>query len=372
MAAAMLTNGTNGLYSLVALQVLMLLAMGFLLRGILLDHSAGLGNIGLALVVFNPNALAGAHLPANETLCALLLTISFVLLYRYGLRQSAGLAVACAAAFTLSLLVRPTGQYLVPLFPFIFALAAIAGSGTAFWWTGFRHGMLATFVALGLLAPWLAFQTNAGVGWRIAGPTAEVLLMAFNLSYLTAEMPGEGNGPWRQQFQSEQTAELRRAHPEWDALNQVQQDFLRLDSVQDYFLSFPFDARTFAIAFAKSTLRFFASGGEGEIHSLFGMEGDAAGSPVAFWGIKAIAIVYALALRLLGLVGLCVLLVRREWLLLLLCTAMVAYFWLTSIVLGKPRFRLLVEPELIALAAFGLVALIALVARLRSATAVRR
>jgi len=365
MAVALLTNGGQDLYPLVALQVLMLLAMGFLVRGVLSGHSKGLGDVGLAMVIFNPNALAGAHLPANETLCALLLTTSFVLLYRYGLRRTAGLAAACAAVLALSLLVRPTGQFLIPPMPLIFVLAATTGGGATQWRAGLRHGVVALGVTLAVLAPWLAFQVNAGVGPRIAGPSAEQLHMAFNLSYLTAEMPGEGNGPWRQGFQAEQLTELQRTHPDWDALNVVQQDFLRLDHARSYLLSFPFDARTFGIAFAKSTIRFFVSGGEGEIHSLFGMEGNPAANPAAFWSIKVTAIGYALILRVLGLLGLWMLFVRRDWLLLLTCTGMIVYFWLTSLALGKPRFRLMVEPELMILAAFGVVAVLSLLARPR-------
>jgi hypothetical protein len=139
-----------------------------------------------------------------------------------------------------------------------------------------------------------------------------------------------------------------------DQMNDVQQQQLWLRNTVDYILTWPFDLRTSVIAFAKSTGRFFIVGGEGEIHSIFGMEYQPEVNPTAFWGIKGVAVGFTALMRIVGLVGLCYLLFRKHYRLVLICTGLIAYFWLTSLVVGRPRARVPVEPELMVLAAFGI------------------
>jgi hypothetical protein len=147
---------------------------------------------------------------------------------------------------------------------------------------------------------------------------------------------------------------LANVRKSWDQMNDVQQQQLWLRNTVDYILTWPFDLRTSVIAFAKSTGRFFIVGGEGEIHSIFGMEYQPEVNPTAFWGIKGVAVGFTALMRIVGLVGLCYLLFRKHYRLVLICTGLIAYFWLTSLVVGRPRARVPVEPELMVLAAFGI------------------
>lgn len=357
MAGALLLNGGTSFYPLIVLQVLMLLATGFMVRTLLRTFYPWLGNFGLCAVIFNPNALGGAHLLEDETFAGLLMAAAVLLLYRYARVGGWPTALAFGAVFGASLLVRPTAQLLIPFIPFVFPLLGILAGPPLNARRAFADGLLAVAVCLLVLAPWIAFQLNAGVGWRLAGAGTENLLMAFNLSYLTDEMPGEGNGPWRKQFEDRTRDDARRALAGSIVATQLQVDRLQLEAARNYLLSLPFSLRTFGIAWAKSTGRFFISGGEGEIHSLFGLEGRPQDSPLAFYGIKVAAVSFAVVLRIFGLIGAVELVRRRQWTLLVLCVGTVLYFWGTSFVLGKPRFRLMIEPELMVLASFGVAAI---------------
>ena len=356
MAATLLRDGATNLYPLAVLQIAFLLITGWLVRSVLRDYGEGIANVGFGLVIFNPNALAGAHLPANETVFALALTASFYLLYRYSKGAALSRAAASGAALGLAILVRPTPQYLVPLLPLIVMTVAVSAR-RASWLSGLWAGSVALATCAVVLGPWIAFQVQAGVGARLAGPGTERLLLAFNLAYLTDAMPGEGNHTWRASFEANENMVLQAEHSDWDELSAVQRDHLRLQHTKAYLMSAPFEPRTALIAFAKSTVRFFVSGGEGELHSLFGMENSAATRPVAFYGIKSVAIGWSFALRVFGLFGALLLVRRGDWPILVLCMGMILYFWLTSLVLGKPRFRIVVEPQLMILAAFGMHAL---------------
>jgi hypothetical protein len=352
MAAALFLNGEANSYPLVFLQLAMLLATGWMVRGVLRSQE-GLANVAYAFVVLNPNSLGEAHTPANETLLTFLLAACCVLALRYAVRRKLRDAVFVGAVLALAILVRPTPQYLVPLLPVALPLLVVlAGHGRA-WLKAFGAGVVSAAVCVALLVPWLLFQVNAGVGWHLAGPGAENLYLQFNLRYLTDDMPGIANSAWRPAFERRQLEQLRAENPNWEDLSELEQQRLWLANTKAYVASWPFRTSTVAIAFAWSTSRFFLSGGEGEIHTLFGIENRPEKHPLAFWGLKAFAVAYAAAARLLGIFGLWVLLTRREYPLLLLCATLITYFWATSLVSGRPRQRVAVEPQLMILAAFG-------------------
>ncbi|MBM3504037.1 MAG: hypothetical protein FJX65_09195 [Alphaproteobacteria bacterium] len=353
MALALWPLGGSDLQLLVLLQALMLLATATLVRSCLSHLSIGLANLAFLAVIFNPNLLVGVHVPQTESLFALFMTAGFAVAWGSGKDITLRRAAVFGCLFGLATLVRPSNQFLFLVLPFVFPLVAFVRGKAGIWRRPFLASIAAMTVALATISPWLAFQVNAGVGLRLSGPGLEALFILNNLKFLTKEMPGEGNGVWRGRFETEQHDRLVAENPGYEHMPRLRRDELWLADTRKYFAAVPFDVRTFAIAMAKSTIRFFISGGEGEIHSLFGMEYQPEISPIAFYGIKAFAIAYALMSRLLGMFGAFYLLTRGDRGLLVLAVGLVAYFWLAHFVHGKPRFRAVVEPQLAIFAAFG-------------------
>ena len=125
------------------------------------------------------------------------------------------------------------------------------------------------------------------------------------------------------------------------------------DYVLAHYRSFPFEPTVVLKAIAYSWGRFLAAGGEGEIHRLLGLEGNSESHTAAFYGVKGVALGYALLLRLMGLIGMFEMARRGHWGLLLLCVGMVLVFMAGTALVGQPRYRLSVEPQLMVLATFG-------------------
>lgn len=356
MALALRTNGGANFLPLIYLQLGMLFVTAMIIRSVIAELSEVASRIGAFLLLFNPNVLGGAHLLQNETLFMFLLSIAFWLLWRYVRHPGLGNAVLFGAVLGIATLTRPSIQYLILLIPPAFIILELLVSSKHLL-RGAFHGAVAFILICTVLAPWLAFQVNAGVGWRLAGAGLESLYWVNNLKYLTAAQPGEGDQQWKGSFEKQQNLRLRAQHPDWDSFNEVQEGELKLRDTMEYVRNIPFSLRTLVIAEAKATIRFFVVGGEGEIHSLFGMELMPEKNPVAFYGIKVIAVSYAALLRILGLLGVFFLIKQRAYSLLFLCISLIGYTWLSHFVLAKPRFRIPVEPELAILSAFGLLAL---------------
>jgi hypothetical protein len=67
-----------------------------------------------------------------------------------------------------------------------------------------------------------------------------------------------------------------------------------------------------------------------------------------------LALAFSISLRLLGLLGLIFLIKRRQYALLALVAALISYYVLVPLGVGRPRFRLPFEAPLTLLAIYGL------------------
>lgn len=362
MAVSLLISGGKNFLPLVGIQLLMVLLTAMIAREVLLGINRTAANTVAPLLLFNPNVLGGAHLLQNETMYMFLLMLAFWMIWRHAQNPRTRYAILFGIILGFAALTRPSIQYLLPLIPLAFVIVGVLGPKSRLV-RSVVHGTIATGALACVLAPWIAFQINAGVGWRLAGPGLESLYWINNLKYMTEASPGEGDQVWKSAFEAKQSERLRNQFSDWDSLNEVERGKLELNDTLDYVRTTPFTLKTLIIAEAKATARFFLIGGEGEIHSLFGIELQPEKNPIAFYGIKAVAVAYAVALRLLGLVGIIYLVKRRSYPLLFLSLSVIGYTWLSHFVLAKPRFRIPVEPELAILAAAGVIALLSWVER---------
>ena len=81
---------------------------------------------------------------------------------------------------------------------------------------------------------------------------------------------------------------------------------------------------------------------------------------LGFWSITitVLCLLFSLLLKLMSLVGVYDLFKRKQFAVLIVCLALIAYFFATTLFLGQSRYRVPVEPYFSVLATFGLLKLL--------------
>jgi 4-amino-4-deoxy-L-arabinose transferase-like glycosyltransferase len=373
-------------------QIVLLLLTGLMFRRIVEEWCPGWGDLGLALFVFNPNALATAHLIQSDTVFMIVTTASFWTALRYIQRgHDWRYGVATGALLGLACLVRPTPQFLLLALPLILPVL-VAASGRR---TGLGRAFLAGaggVVAAGVIAlPWLLHVHAAGGGFDITPPNIKYRYIWDHIQIMDAQSTGtsqwdaakrlEGPGGVVERY-------IATQGPAWQALTRDQQYERLVEFGYRTLLSYP--PTVIARAFAQSVGQFLLGGGAGNYFNLFGIDAQKlstvwmtettgrpletlrrafADAPLAMYLIGAVTYVFVLVMRAAGLVGLVMVGVRRQWPLLLLLIGLVAYYALVHIFVGSARYRLVIEPALLLLAVFGFRDIAAWLRRRRAAPA---
>lgn len=361
----------SSLFPLITVNLIFLLAIGWMAKLTLSTYEPRFGDLALALVLFNPNLLAFAHLVSAEMLQAFLIALCFFLTLCYAERPGrvwippvCGLLVACAT------LTRPSSQFLLLLFPIALPLIVIAAGNAWAWRRALVGGILATAVAIGTVTPWLQRQIETGEGLTFVSRHTQHLYILDNLQFLSPERPGEAVPAYKKQLWEMEERQLDQQHPGWRELDFREETRLRLEILDRYLDEFSINASAVIIAFVKSIGRYVLGGGEGYIHRLFGMEYQPEKSALAFYGIKVGALAFSGSVRLLGLFGVLYLILQRQYALVLLSVGLAAYFAAPHPFFSHPRYRVPAELPLMLLAAFGALWISNLVARRRLSRAV--
>lgn len=358
-------------------QIVLLLLTGLMFRRIVEEWCPGWGDLGLALYVFNPNALATAHLIQSDTVFMIVTTASFWTALRYIQRgHDWHYGVATGALLGLACLVRPTPQFLLLALPLILPiLVAVSGKrsglGRAFL-TGAGGVVAAGVIAL----PWILHVHAAGGGFDITPPNIKYRFIWDHIQIMDAQATGtsqwdagkrlEGPGGVVERY-------IATQGPAWNALTRDQQYERLVEFGYKTLLSYP--PTVIARALAQSVGQFLLGGGAGNYFNLFGIDAQRlstvwmtettgrpletlrrafAEAPLAMYLIGAVTYVFVLVMRAAGLVGLVMVGVRRQWPLLLLLIGLVAYYALVHIFAGSARYRLVIEPALLLLAVLGI------------------
>ena len=353
MAATFALFGAESYLPLVLLQLSLLFASGLLLHWVANRALPGSGALAMALLLFNPNVLAQVHLVSASAVELPFVMGAFSAVFAFGYQPGLLLALAAGASIGLAMLMRQLGQYLAVLLPFGLCLLVWLNGQSFLWRRAFFWGLLGSLLAVGMAAPWALHMHNAGLGWRMTPPSHEHLVLVDSYKYLSPETPGQPDAQLKIDFLAQEEVALRAARPDWEDLTEAQRGALRHDYVVTFYSSLPFDAATFTRALAWSWGRFLLSGGEGELHRLFGLEGAAGSDPIPFYGLKMAALIFVLGARVVGLLGLLEMLRRREWRLLVLCIGLVLLFMAGTFMVGQPRYRLPIEPQLMLFTTFG-------------------
>ncbi len=353
MAATFLVFGSSNYFALVILQLLLLAASGLLLRRVTELYLPGWGDLSLALLLFNPNAVAQVHLVQTNAMEIFFVTAAFTTMAIFCRQPRLSLVLLCGLALGVAMLVRPLSQFLALILPVLIPLLVVLGGQPRLWRRAVVWGLLGAAMAGAVGTPWMWHMYNSGQSFRMSGIGHEHLLFLDSLKYLTPEAPGTSIPQVKKDYRAAETEHLSQRHANWEALTSGQQDELRLQRILEYYKSFPFEAGVFATALAYSWGRFLVAGGAGEIHRLFGLEYKSEAHPTAFYGSKTAALICSVLLRLLGILGFIVLLRRREFGLLLLCSGLIAMFMAGTFLVGTPRYRVSIEPQLMLFAVFG-------------------
>ena len=376
-AAMMLIAGKADPMAIVYGQIVLLLLTGLMFRRIVEDWCPGWGDLGFALFIFNPNALATAHLVQSDTVFVFIATAAFWMALRYiGRNHDWRYGVATGALLGLACLVRPTPQFLLLALPLILPLL-VAVSGTR---AGLGRAFLAGLggvIAAGVVAlPWILHVHAAGGGFDITPPDIKYRYIWDHIQIMDAQANGisqwdagkrlEGPGGLVERYVASQG-------PAWQALSRDQQYERLVEFGYKTLLSYP--PAVIARALAQSVGQFLLGGGAGNYYNLFGIDAQKlstiwmtettgrpletlrrlfADAPLSMYVIGAVAYLFVLVMRVAGLVGLVMVGARRQWPLLLMLVGLIAYFALVYVFAGSARYRLVIEPALLLLAVLGI------------------
>lgn len=361
---------------LVPIQILLLFATAAIAARFTETLLPGYGTAALALVALNPNALGTAHLVQSETLYALFVTLLAWATLAYcrkpGLRPAAlaGLALGTAC------LVRPEGQFLILALPLAMLILPSLPGKTLAWRHRLSPAIALAFVAIIAISPWLWRNHSVGHGYRLSTYESMSYYLWGSAGQIEMVESGVSEREAEKRMAARRASFIARQGQGWKRLGEPEQHrrlaFEAMAAIRGA------DAGAVTRVVIAATLQFFAAGGAGDLHNLVGLEASnpyqtavsggysnyeqawlaalLKSGPAAL-ALSAIALGFVLVLRVFGIAGMVTLARRREWRVLLVITAAVAYFALVIPFYGNSRFRVGVDPLLILLALYGFSAL---------------
>ncbi len=372
-AALMLWLSGGAMWSIVAAQLALLFATGWLARAITERWLPGYGNLMLVLVIFNPNALGTAHLFQSDTLYAFSIAAVFWALFAFAKNQTWSLAISSGALLGISLLVRTTGQFLIYVWPLALLLLGVLTSGARVWVGSLAKGLMAAIVAFAIIVPWMLHNQRAGEGFTLSNNFLKSYFLWDNISYLEKYDKNIGQTEAERAMEARQKQLSVQFGHDFEQLSDRNKYAYLADKGREQFLSYP--VRTFTRAFGWAWAQYYGIPGVSNFMNLFDLGGETAfarfrrqqydnyidagfdalknASPV-FVSLTAAGFLFVFVLRGLGLFGVFTLFRRRLWPVLLIVGAGVGYFTLIHLLVANSRYRLPIEPILFLLALYGL------------------
>ncbi len=372
-AALLWLGGGKSLIPVIVGQVLLLWITGLFTRAIVAAWLPGYGVAALALVVFNPNAMATAHLIQSDTLYSLFITAALWAALRYAREPSLRSALLAGLFLGLACLVRPAAQYLILLLPLLLPLLALAGGGGRSFAGWIGQGAAAAVVAAMLIVPWMAHNAQAGKGFALSPPALMLAYVQVHVGYLEKYAAGVSLAEAHGRISATQAAYVASRGAEWKGMSTRERE----KALTAYYTRtfFSYDLPVIAKATAYGWAQFFGAAGAANFHNLLNLDAPSAFSTMreknfeshlgsvidalerssaAAVTISVTAFIFVIILRALGLVGIAWMFMRRHYAVLLCCAGLIAYFAVFHLFIGNSRYRLPMEPALIFLALYGI------------------
>ena len=368
MAGTIALSHTSGLNLLIGLQLIFLYLTGFAAWRIARDWVPGVAATAVfGLVVLNPNAIGIAHAPLADTLHALLFTLAVWALLSWGTSDRNWQALACGVALGLATLTRPETKFLVYVLPVAIVLVALVAGRRGAWRIGVPVGFAALIVALAVTLPWMLHNQAVGHGLVISGGVKASENIRGQYALIEESHSGMNRHAVIKRLIAEEPTLMSTAGLD-DASPMTKRKFLFRHYIGRIVGT---DPGSLARLYAKAWIAQFASGGAQMLNRLLDIPisrpdkignlpdpvqalfESLPGQPLSGIVITVLGIGFAVAGRLLGLVGLVTICVRRHWPLFLVIASVLAFKAMIHLFYGNARYRLSAEPLLMIIAVYG-------------------
>lgn len=270
----------------------------------------------------------------TDTLFVALFLAWTLLIFRYLERPDWIMLAASATVLGFAIITRPTAQFIpLLLVPFI-----LWQCGTKEWRRGVVHVAMSLAIVGAILTPWIVRNYNEFGAPDLSSQKAYVLYTNFAPAVLSVARGSD--------FATEVAVFTAVAKPSNDVINPLSAD-LYIEKALEVIFAYPTAS---AFVAAKSLFTFFTNDG---VYTLLAVTGYA---PSDFMPLLIIARLVWIAITIAAFIGALVYLLTQRSHIAILIILLVAYFALTSIIAAfgtNPRYRLPVDPILLALAAVG-------------------
>ena len=255
-------------------QLSILYLAGLLFRSTVKDWFPGYEDLGLALILFNPNLVGMAYFAQSETLAAFTGMVVFFFLLKFAKgRTSWTMSVALGFSLGVSCWVRANLIYLVYVLPLILPLIVLAQKLPLSIKGSVARGVAATVAGLIAVAPLtlMLYQVEGQVGWSmLVSPRAEHDVLLDQFTHLEAEHYKITNVKALEKIKTDvQAPYIRSMGRDWDKYSENKKLSLLKAEYFRAMLGYPF--KDWAIGYGLSFFQYFFGGGSGAWHNLFGV-----------------------------------------------------------------------------------------------------
>ena len=374
-------GGEYGITTIIMAQIILVSVTSLLIASIADKIQKGAGWVAMILFLANPNTLSTAFLIQSETIFVFFLTFSAYGLLRYAYTCRWRDILISSSMLAIATLARPTTQYLIVFFPFACLLILIvARKRTSLTFQKIFQILTASGLALLLLVPWAIKLTPTEGSPTLT--TSEIRSIYIHDQLVTLESYRKGIS----------ITEAVKTEAEDKTLNQTTfcnsleynssaRSSCFKESEKRYIRKlFGYPIQEYAKPIAKSFTNFFFSGSSGNWHNLLETNNQSKLVSVAsnvnnqqsvtmvrevlgnfgYWSITitVLCLLFSLLLKLMSLIGVYELCKRKQFPVLIVCLALITYFFATTLFLGQSRYRVPIEPYFSVLATFGLLKLL--------------
>jgi len=373
--ATMLWISNGNILSIIFGQIVLLWITGIFAGKIVSFFMPKYKIIALSLVVFNPNALAIAHLIQSDTLYALFIILSAWALLKYTLLDGNKLkwSIITSIFLGISCLIRPTGQYLIFLLPVVFPLLNILYGYKNILRSSIFHGVIGIIVSGFIVFPWMVHNENSGKGYVLVTAQIKTVYLRDNVIWAKAKEKGASIKNASDIISQDEKNYINSKENIWLKLDENERSNLLVAYYEDKLMSYPI--RVILSGYIDSWIDFFGGGGSVNFHNLLSIDtvkamekskinayssridsvfDSLSGAPVLALLISYLSYAYVIILRFLGIFGVIEMIRRKEYALLSIIMGLILYFSITILFVGNSRYRLPVEFGFIILALYGL------------------
>jgi len=370
LAALMWLTDGQSIRAIFPLQAAMLLATGLMTWSIARVWTPRAASFVLIAVLANPNATGVVYIVTPQNLLAPIFALAALIVFGRRSVEGAATWAWSGLVFGASCLVRFVAQGLVFLWPLIATVLTILSNGVRSWRVGVVGGALGLILGLAAMSPWLWFMKSSGQGFSFSPPAHRLLFVNDNMAHLEMRLTGVSNRDAKTRIGEIRDVWRASQGSDFQGLAKPDQDRAEADHLIGLALDYPPGVALRALLITWANL--FAGGGATNLQLVLGIE------PTKAWDImrdrpgynyvtafftavaeaspgativSVAAIGYVVVMRLLGAIGVIVLIRRRDWPLLATILGICLYYALLHLFIAESIYRIPIEPFLVLLAA---------------------